>query len=101
MRGKYILATQVHVTSYKDTSDRITIWARNKTSCYVVAANVHVVTLFCHSGQGKNELNLEKAYSVWLSSLICLQMNSFISTLLKPLFTAVPDFTLPKVTNEG
>lgn len=41
--SKYILATQVHATSYKDTSDRIIIWARNKTSCYVVAANVHVV----------------------------------------------------------
>ncbi len=41
--SKYILATQVHATSYKDTSDRIIIWAKNKTSCYIVAANVHVV----------------------------------------------------------
>ena len=41
--SKYILATEVHATSYKDICDRIIIWAKNKTSCYVVAANVHVV----------------------------------------------------------
>ena len=41
--SKYILATQVHATTYKDTTSRIIIWASNKTSCYVVAANVHVV----------------------------------------------------------
>lgn len=40
---KYILATKVHATSYEDAGSRITTWARNKTSCYVVAANVHVV----------------------------------------------------------
>ncbi len=41
--SRYILATQVHATSYEDTCDRIVIWAKNKTSCYIVAANVHVV----------------------------------------------------------
>ncbi|MBW4664749.1 MAG: WecB/TagA/CpsF family glycosyltransferase [Chroococcus sp. CMT-3BRIN-NPC107] len=40
---KYILATQVHATSYKDATSRMAIWAKNKTSCYIVAANVHVV----------------------------------------------------------
>lgn len=38
-----ILDVTVHVTSYQDTCDRIQTWARNKTSCYIVAANVHVV----------------------------------------------------------
>lgn len=40
---KYILSTQVHATSYEDAGNRIINWAKNKTSCYVVAANVHVV----------------------------------------------------------
>ena len=41
--SKYILATQVHATSYEDAGSRIISWASNKTSCYIVAANVHVV----------------------------------------------------------
>lgn len=38
-----IITTPVHPTSYEDACDRIQAWARAKTSCYVVAANVHVV----------------------------------------------------------
>lgn len=41
--SKYILATQVYATSYADATFRIQTWASNKTSCYVVAANVHVI----------------------------------------------------------
>ncbi len=41
--SKYILCTQVHATSYEDAGSRIINWAKNKTSCYIVAANVHVV----------------------------------------------------------
>jgi N-acetylglucosaminyldiphosphoundecaprenol N-acetyl-beta-D-mannosaminyltransferase len=41
--AKYILATQVHATSYEDAGNRMVNWAKQKTSCYVVAANVHVV----------------------------------------------------------
>ncbi|MBD2037931.1 WecB/TagA/CpsF family glycosyltransferase [Leptolyngbya sp. FACHB-321] len=38
-----IIATPVYPTSYEDACDRIQAWAQAKTSCYVVAANVHVV----------------------------------------------------------
>ncbi len=38
-----ILGVGIHATSYKDACDRITLWAKNKTSCYIVPANVHVV----------------------------------------------------------
>jgi len=38
-----IIATPVYPTSYEDACDRIQAWALAKTSCYVVAANVHVV----------------------------------------------------------
>jgi N-acetylglucosaminyldiphosphoundecaprenol N-acetyl-beta-D-mannosaminyltransferase len=39
----YILNTRVDCTSYKDACDRIQYWAQSGRSCYVVAANVHVV----------------------------------------------------------
>ena len=39
----YILTTPVHPTSYVDACDRIQAWVTAKTSCYIVAANVHVV----------------------------------------------------------
>lgn len=38
-----ILGTRIDVTSYEDACDRIQAWALAKRSCYVVAANVHVV----------------------------------------------------------
>jgi N-acetylglucosaminyldiphosphoundecaprenol N-acetyl-beta-D-mannosaminyltransferase len=39
----YILSTAVSVTSYSSACDRILTWARAKKSCYIIAANVHVV----------------------------------------------------------
>ena len=38
-----VISTPVHTTSYGDACDRILTWATSGTSCYVVAANVHVV----------------------------------------------------------
>jgi N-acetylglucosaminyldiphosphoundecaprenol N-acetyl-beta-D-mannosaminyltransferase len=38
-----IISTCVHTTSYADACDRIQAWIAAKRSCYVVAANVHVV----------------------------------------------------------
>jgi len=40
---KLILNTPIYATSYADACDRIQTWATNSTSCYIVAANVHVV----------------------------------------------------------
>jgi N-acetylglucosaminyldiphosphoundecaprenol N-acetyl-beta-D-mannosaminyltransferase len=39
----HILNTRVDCTSYRDACDRIQYWAQSGRSCYVVAANVHVV----------------------------------------------------------
>ena len=38
-----ILGTRVNGTSYGDACDRISTWAKTRQSCYIVAANVHVV----------------------------------------------------------
>ena len=38
-----ILKTRVDATSYEDACNRIQSWAKTQRSCYVVAANVHVV----------------------------------------------------------
>lgn len=38
-----IVGVYVNNTSYEDACDRIQSWAQAKTSCYIVAANVHVV----------------------------------------------------------
>ncbi|MBT9311364.1 WecB/TagA/CpsF family glycosyltransferase [Leptothoe kymatousa] len=38
-----ILGTRVNGTSYTDACDRISQWASTRQSCYIVAANVHVV----------------------------------------------------------
>lgn len=38
-----ILGTRIDATSYQDACDRIQIWAAERRSCYIVAANVHVV----------------------------------------------------------
>jgi N-acetylglucosaminyldiphosphoundecaprenol N-acetyl-beta-D-mannosaminyltransferase len=40
-----ILSVPVHTTSYLDACDRIQAWAIEKKSCYIVAANVHVVMM--------------------------------------------------------
>jgi N-acetylglucosaminyldiphosphoundecaprenol N-acetyl-beta-D-mannosaminyltransferase len=41
--SEQILGAQVHRTSYTDACDRIQTWAIAQTSCYIIAANVHVV----------------------------------------------------------
>ncbi|MEE3715142.1 WecB/TagA/CpsF family glycosyltransferase [Tumidithrix elongata RA019] len=38
-----IIGVEIHATSYEDACDRILSLAQSKTSCYIVAANVHVV----------------------------------------------------------
>ena len=40
-----IISTYIHNTSYRDACDRVTYWVKNNTSCYIVAANVHVVMM--------------------------------------------------------
>ncbi|MDJ0678342.1 MAG: WecB/TagA/CpsF family glycosyltransferase [Xenococcaceae cyanobacterium MO_167.B52] len=40
-----IISTFIHNTSYQDACNRITHWVKNHTSCYIVAANVHVVMM--------------------------------------------------------
>jgi N-acetylglucosaminyldiphosphoundecaprenol N-acetyl-beta-D-mannosaminyltransferase len=43
LEARHVLKTRVDATSYKDACDRIQTWANSGISCYVVAANVHVV----------------------------------------------------------
>jgi N-acetylglucosaminyldiphosphoundecaprenol N-acetyl-beta-D-mannosaminyltransferase len=38
-----ILGSRINITSYEDACDRIQTWAIAQTSCYIIAANVHVV----------------------------------------------------------
>lgn len=38
-----ILGIRIDGTSYQDACDRISLWAHTKQSCYIIAANVHVV----------------------------------------------------------
>ena len=38
-----ILGVRIDGTSYQDACDRISRWAHEKRSCYIIAANVHVV----------------------------------------------------------
>ena len=38
-----IIDVGIDTTSYADTCDRITLFAHQNKSCYIVAANVHVV----------------------------------------------------------
>jgi N-acetylglucosaminyldiphosphoundecaprenol N-acetyl-beta-D-mannosaminyltransferase len=40
---RWILGSRVDCTSYADACDRIQAWAEQRQSCYVIAANVHVV----------------------------------------------------------
>lgn len=40
-----IVSTFIHSTSYNDACDRIQYWVKHNKSCYVVAANVHVVMM--------------------------------------------------------
>ncbi|SRR5579883_2652839 len=43
LSSRLILNTRLDATSYEDACDRIAAWATAKQSCYIVAANVHVV----------------------------------------------------------
>jgi N-acetylglucosaminyldiphosphoundecaprenol N-acetyl-beta-D-mannosaminyltransferase len=44
-----VISTPVHPTSYADACDRIQQWANDRASCYIIAANVHVVmTAYWH-----------------------------------------------------
>ncbi|MBR8827129.1 MAG: WecB/TagA/CpsF family glycosyltransferase [Gomphosphaeria aponina SAG 52.96 = DSM 107014] len=43
LEKRLILKTSIYATSYEDACDRIFFWATNSTSCYIVAANVHVI----------------------------------------------------------
>jgi N-acetylglucosaminyldiphosphoundecaprenol N-acetyl-beta-D-mannosaminyltransferase len=43
VHNRRILRTRINVTSYGDACDRIEQWVSLRRSCYVVAANVHVV----------------------------------------------------------
>lgn len=43
LKARRILKTRVDATSYADACDRIQAWVEAGRSCYVVAANVHVV----------------------------------------------------------
>lgn len=38
-----IVSTSINATNYEDACDRIQTWISNNTSCYIIAANVHVV----------------------------------------------------------
>lgn len=42
---RLILGTRIDATSYQDACEQIQIWAHSHTSCYLVAANVHVVMM--------------------------------------------------------
>lgn len=43
LENKFIIGTRIDATNYKDACDRIQVWVTNQISCYIVAANVHVV----------------------------------------------------------
>jgi len=40
-----IIGTRLDATSYQDACDRIQSWVENNLSCYIVAANVHLVMM--------------------------------------------------------
>lgn len=43
LANRKIINTRIDATNYQDACDRIIKWANDRRSCYVVAANVHVV----------------------------------------------------------
>lgn len=43
LSSRNILGSRIDATSYEDACDRIFVWAQERRSCYIVAANVHVV----------------------------------------------------------
>lgn len=45
MQNRLIIGTRIDATSYEDACDRIETWVTQNRSCYIVAANVHVVMM--------------------------------------------------------
>jgi len=43
VKSYQVLRTNIQATSYQDACDRITAWVKTAKSCYIIAANVHVV----------------------------------------------------------
>lgn len=43
--NRLIIGTRIDATSYEDACERIENWVNSHTSCYVVAANVHLVMM--------------------------------------------------------
>jgi len=43
VKSYQVLRTKIQATSYQDACDRITEWIKTAKSCYIIAANVHVV----------------------------------------------------------
>ena len=41
--SRRIIKSPIHATSYRDACDQILTWAKEKQSCYVIPANVHVL----------------------------------------------------------
>jgi N-acetylglucosaminyldiphosphoundecaprenol N-acetyl-beta-D-mannosaminyltransferase len=52
-----IVSTFIHSTNYQDACDRIQVWANYNRSCYIVAANVHVVMMGYWQKQYREVLN--------------------------------------------
>jgi N-acetylglucosaminyldiphosphoundecaprenol N-acetyl-beta-D-mannosaminyltransferase len=52
-----VLGIDIDVTSYEDAAERILRWARSKISCYVIAANVHVVMTAYWNAEYRQVLN--------------------------------------------
>lgn len=40
-----LISTFIHNTSYQDACDRIQVWSNYNRSCYIIAANVHVIMM--------------------------------------------------------
>jgi N-acetylglucosaminyldiphosphoundecaprenol N-acetyl-beta-D-mannosaminyltransferase len=45
LETREIVGTRIDGTSYQDACDRIQTWTEQSTSCYIIAANVHVVMM--------------------------------------------------------
>ncbi|MEM6252980.1 MAG: WecB/TagA/CpsF family glycosyltransferase [Cyanobacteria bacterium P01_D01_bin.156] len=56
-RHVLILGTHIYATSYGDACDRISHWAQTQESCYIVAANVHVVMTAYWNPDYRNVVN--------------------------------------------
>lgn len=57
LKNRFIINTRIDATNYEDACDRIQTWATNQTSCYIVAANVHVVMTGYWQSQYQQAIN--------------------------------------------